>query len=191
MRIVTQLMISVICMMAVTVFGQGAANVGKTVEELSKYIHIGSSVASDYRDDKNQKKTLIKTTSDQDKDMGFDGVMRLTIELTGNKGEVWYGQMLKPQATKRPDYIGQDTWEFRVSHGELKYPEMVYAVEYGYEMTNKTFVVVARDVRKCESGDEIIARNKDSKNQLKLTAKTRAEGEGTGGGMDGDDSTDD
>jgi len=177
MRIVTQLIVPVICMTAMTVLGQGAANVGKTVEELANYIHIGSSVTADTRDDKNQKLTLVKTTSDQDKDMGFDGVMRLTVELTGNTGEVWYGQIMKPQAKRRPDYIGKDTWEFTVPHSGLKYPEMVYALEYGYQVTNKAFVVVGRDARKCESGDEIMARNKDSKNEIKLTAKTRAEHE--------------
>lgn len=40
---------------------------------------------------------------------------------------------------------------------------------------------------KCESGDEIMARNKDSKNQLKLTAKTRADHETEVGTADHDE----
>jgi hypothetical protein len=177
MRIGKKFIIPAVCVAAFTVFGQGQALVGKTVEELKKQISLGSVVTTDYRDNQNQKWELLKTTSEQDKDMGFEGVMRLTVELTGNNGEVWYGQQEKPQGKKRADYIGSDTWEFRVPHGTLKYPEMVYAVEYGYKQTNKTFVAVGQQFRKVNSAEEIMARNKDSKNKLKITPKTRAEHE--------------
>jgi len=176
MRINRKFIVPVICMAAFTVFGQGAANVGKSVEELKKYISLGAPVASNYRDDKNQKFELIKASTEQYKDMGFDGVLRLTVELTGNNDEVWYGQISKPQGKRRPDYIGKDDWEFTASHGTLKYPKVVFALEYGYQTSN-AFVVVAQQLQKVDSVDEIIARNKDSKNKLSLTAKTKAQHE--------------
>lgn len=166
--------VSVICMAAFTVFSQGSANVGKSVEELKKYISLGAIVDSDYRDKGNQKFELLKATTEQDKDMGFDGVLRLTIEMTGKEGEVWYGQMSKPQGKRRPDYNGRDTWEFSISHGALKYPKIVYAVEYGYQTSN-AFVAVDQQLKKVESADEIMTRNKGSKNKLKITIKARAE----------------
>jgi hypothetical protein len=188
MRIVKQLIVPVFCMAAITVFGQGSANVGKTVEELRKSVSVGLVSVSDYRDDKNQKMSLIKAASTQDKDLGFDGAMRFTLELTGDTGEVWYGQIVKPQGKRRADYLGEDTWEFRIPHGALKYPSVAYAMEYGYQMTNKTFVVVDQKCKNCESGGEIMERNKDSKNKLNITSRARAEHENAAGaGAAGDE----
>ena len=130
----------------------------------------------DFRDDKNQKFEKILASTEQDKDMGFDGVLRLTVELTGSEGEVWYGQISKPQGKRRADYLGKDDWTFTVSNEKLKYPKMVFALEYGYPTSN-SFVVVAKQLKKVESADEIMTRNKDSKNKLTLKAKTRAQHE--------------
>jgi hypothetical protein len=41
-------------------------------------------------------------------------------------------------------------------------------MEYGFE-TNGTFVVVCARLKRVESGDEIIARNKDPEKKLKFT----------------------
>lgn len=181
MRIGKKFIVPAVCLAAFTVFGQGTNNVGKSIEQLKKYISLGNVTVSDYRDTKNkdQKMFLLKVTSEQDKDMGFEGVMRLTVELTGKDGAVWYKQITKAQGagSKKLDYIGSDVWEFRVSQGQLKYPQMVYAVEYGYQPTNGAFVAVCQQFRKVESADEIMTRNKGSKNLLKVTAKAVGEGE--------------
>lgn len=179
MRISKKLIVPAVCLAAFAVFGQGANNIGKSAEELKKYIDLGSVTVSDYRDAKNndQKMTLVKTTSEQDKDMGFEGVMRFTVEMTGNDGTVWYGQILKPQGKKLPDYTGSDRWEFRFPHGALKYPQIAYAMEYGYKATNGTFVAVDQQFKKVESADEIMERNKSSQNKLKITVKAVAERE--------------
>lgn len=176
MRIGKNFIVPVVCMAAFTIFGQGAANVGKSVEELKKYISLGAPVVSDFRDKKNQKFAQIKSSTEQYKDMGFDGVLRLTVELTGSEGEVWYGQILKPQGKRRPDYLGKDDWVLTISHGQLKYPKMVYALDYGYQTSN-AFVVVDQHLYKVESADEIMTRNKDSKNKLEITAKTKPQHE--------------
>ena len=172
--------VPVVCMAAFTVFGQGAPNVGKSVEELKKYINIGTITCFDNRNNQNQKMTVIKVSTDQDKDMKFEGVMRLTVELKGDSGEVWYGQTLKAQGkwVTRADYAGTDNWEFQMLHGSLKYPEVAYAVEYGYQTTNKTFVVVRQVCKKVESADEIMTRNKGSKNLLKIAGKVKGDVEG-------------
>lgn len=183
MRIDSKFIVPVVCLAAFTVFGQGAANVGKSVEELKKYISLGAPVVSDFRDGKNQKFELIRAGTEQYKDMGFDGVLRLTVEMTGNNDEVWYGQIAKPQGKKRPDYIGKDDWEFTISHGKLKYPKIVFALEYGYQTSND-FVVVDRQLQKVDSADEIMTRNKDSKNKLELTSKTKAQHESEVAGED-------
>ncbi len=181
MRMEKKFIVPAVCLAAFTVFGQGTNNIGKSVEQLKKYISLGNVTVSDYRDTKknDQKMFLLKTTSEQDKDMGFEGVMRLTVEMTGKDGAVWYGQVLKPQGagSKKVDYIGSDVWEFRVSQGQLKYPQMVYAMEYGYQQTNGTFVAVCQQFRKVESADEIMTRNKGSKNKLKIIPKAVGEGE--------------
>ncbi|MFA6174496.1 MAG: hypothetical protein WC701_12570 [Kiritimatiellales bacterium] len=176
MRIGKKLVVPAVCMAAFAVFGQGAANIGKSVEELKKSIILGAPVVSNIRDDKNQKFELIKVGTEQYKDMGFDGVLRLTVELTGSNDEVWYGQISKPQGKRRPDYIGKDDWEITVSHGDLKYPKVVFALEYGYQTSN-AFVVVDQYLQKADSSDEIMTRNKDSKNKLALTIKTKPQHE--------------
>ena len=177
MRIRKNFIVPVVCMAAFSVLGQGAAYVGKQIPEtLLKTISIGSPSVQDFRDDKNQKFEKILVSTEQDKDMGFDGVLRLTVELTGSEGEVWYGQISKPQGKRRVDYLGKDDWTLTVSHEKLKYPKMVFALEYGYPTSN-SFVVVAQQLKKVESADEIMTRNKDSKNKLTLKAKTRAQHE--------------
>ena len=176
MHIGKKLIVPVICMAAFTVFGQGAANVGKSVDELKKLIILNPVVETDFRDKDNQKFEMLKLQTQQDKDMGFDGVLRVTVELTGEGGEVWYGQMSKPQGKRRPDYIGLDDWTCSIPHGELKYPKVVYAVEYGYQTTND-FVVLQQRLRKVDSADEIMARNKDSKNKLKFKITTKPQHE--------------
>jgi hypothetical protein len=180
MRIGKNLIVPAVWLTALTVFGQGTNNIGKSVDELKKDISLGTVNCSEYRDTKNndQKMALVKATSEQDQDMGFDGAMRCTVELTGNDGEVWYGQIVKPQGAKKVGYTGTDLWEFRFSHGALKYPQMAYALEYGYEMPDKTFVAVDQKFKKAESADEIMDRNKGSANKLKITAKAVAEREG-------------
>ncbi len=188
MRIRKMVVIPAVCVAALVTFGQGAANVGKSVEELKKEIDLGALNVSEFRDKQNKKFTKIKTTSFQDKDMGFEGVMRVTLELKGDNGDVWYGQLLKPQAkaSKLTDYTGEDTWEFQTAHGLLKYPELSCVVEYGYQMTNKTFVAIDSAYKKDENAADIMTRNKDSKNKLTITAKTRAEREGQAGGGGGE-----
>lgn len=168
-----RIVVPVICMAAFAAFSQGTNNVGKSVEELKKYINLGVPVVSDYRDKKNQKFELLRVATEQDRDMGFDGVLRVTVELTGGD-EVWYGQLIRPQGKKRPDYNGRDTWEFSIPHGALKYPKLVYAVEYGYQVSN-AFVAVDQQFKKVESAEEIMARNKGSKNKLKIIAKSISE----------------
>jgi hypothetical protein len=178
--------IFVVCMAGLSIFGQETASGGKNIDELQKYIHLGSVIVSNYRDKQNQKMILMEISSDQDKDMGFDGVMRITVELTGDDGDVWYGQTLLPQGKKLIDYLGEDAWSVRFSIGSLKYPSLAYAVEYGYQTTEKTFITVDQKLVKVASADEIMERNKDSKNLLKLKTKTRADSEDASGNDSGD-----
>ena len=175
MRIGKKLIVPVICMAAFTVFSQEANNAEKSVEELKKLVTLNPVVKTDFRDTDNQKFEQLKISTGQDKDMGFNGVLRVTVELTGQDGEVWYGQALKPQGKRRADYIGLDDWICEIPHGELKYPKVVYAVEYGYQTTKKDFVAIQERLRKVESADEIMTRNKGSKNELKLKITGKAQ----------------
>ena len=177
MRIGKKFIVPVICMAAFTVFCQETNNAGKSVEELKKLVILNPVVETDFRDKDNQKFQQFKMSTAQDKDMGFNGTLRVTVELTGEGGEVWYGQMSKPQGKRRPDYIGTDDWTCTIPHGELKYPKAVYAIEYGYQTTNKDFVAIQERLRKVASADEIMARNKGSKNKLKLKITGKAQHE--------------
>ena len=175
-----------VCMAAITVFGQSAADMEKKVEQLKKSVDLGTINISDYRDKQGQKMSLVKIATEQDKDMGFDGVLRFTVELTGKNGEVWYGQITEPQAKKKADYSGQDFWRLRFSHGTLKSPEIAYAMEYGF-LEKGVFVAVDHEYQKVDSADVIMARNKDSKNKLTITSRTRSDQEGADGGGSNDD----
>ena len=154
------------------------------VKRLQKYVSVGSVSQSDFRDKENVKTEMIKISSQQDKDDPFLGTMRLTVEFTGGNGEVWYGQSVRSQGNARNslDYTGEDLWEFSFPHGDLKYPDITaYAVEYGFEEDRK-FIPVAQRFKKAESADEIMDRNKDSKNKLKIRSRSRPQRTGVSDG---------
>ena len=170
MRILT----AVVCV-AVAGLGVFAAEMSPElkaeVDALKKHVSIGSVVQSNYRDDKDEKIEVFKAVTEQDKDSTFMGIMRFTFEVTDKNGDVYFGQVsLKQRASPTTDesYTGEHTWEFKVPHGQLKYPKFnAYAMEFGIE-TNKTIIPVVAQLKKVESGDEITARNKDPKKKLKL-----------------------
>jgi len=140
------------------------------VKALQKHVKLGSVNVKSERDDEKQKFEVIATQSKQDEDDPFIGTMRFTFEMTDKEGVVYFGQGKASQKAHDREYAGADDWQFKISHGDLKFPKLTaYALEYGYE-SNGTFVVVQQSVKKAESGDEIMARNKDEKLKIKTSA---------------------
>lgn len=157
------------------------------IKALQKHVNMGSVNKSSFRDTNDQKFELIKTTTEQDEDSPFMGTIRLTVEMKAKDGTVFFGRAKRTQGKHPADYEGKDEWSFEIPHGEMKYPKIEsYAIEYGFE-TNKTFVPVVQKLVKVANADDIMQRNKGSKNQLKIKAKGRslrqaAAGDTAGGG---------
>ena len=172
MRTVSSLS-GVVLLLAMASFAQDA-DIQAQCDVLKKTVSVGSVNAGNYRDGKNAKFERIKVSSYQDKDDPFVGMMRFTVEIKGDNGDIWFGQKTTKQNKKPVDvnYTGEDFWEFSFPDGELKYPEITgYAVEYGIE-TNKLFYTVASKLQRVESADEIMERNKGSQNILKISSKS-------------------
>jgi len=160
--------------MAACVFAQQDAGPQARVKRLQKDVSLGSVSQTDFRDKENVKQQMIKISSQQDKDDPFSGIMRVTLEFTGANGDVWYGQSQRAQGNGKNslDYTGEDLWEFTFAHGDLKYPEVTaYAVEYGFE-EDRMFFPVAQRFKKVESAEQIMERNKESKNKLKIRPRS-------------------
>jgi hypothetical protein len=172
----------VICIvLAAGLFAQETPDTEAMQKALKKELDMGSVVKSDFRDDTDQKFERIKLTTEQDEDGSFMGTMRFTVELTDKAGETRWGQILRKQAKRPAEYDGKDEWTFEFPHGELDKPKMTaYALEYGWE-TDKVFTPVVQEFYKVESADEITARNKDPKQKLKITAKTKSFRKESGG----------
>ena len=148
---------------------------------LGKELSLGSILKTDYRDDDDQKFERVKLVTEQNRDDSFVGTMRFTVELTGKNGEVWWGQILRKQAKRPPEYEGRDEWIFDFPHGDLRNPKITaYALEYGWE-TNSVFIPVEQEFYKVESADEITERNTDRKKKLKIKAKAKSFREESGG----------
>lgn len=166
---------SVVVMLAAGVFAQATNNVDveATIKTLKKDLSMGSVAASNFSDKEGKKWERIKVTTDQEKDSLFMGTMRFTVEVT-DKTTNYYGQINKVQSKHPAEYAGKDEWSFEIAHDAMDKPKITaYAVEYGWE-TNKVFTPVLQKFNKAESADEIMARNKDPKKKLKITAKTKA-----------------
>ena len=142
--------------------------------KLQKEVSLGSVNRSSVRDEKNQKVEVIKTTTEQDEDSTFTGVLRFTAEFTDRAGTVFYGQVTVKQKPHPKNYEGKDEWEFRIPHGDLKQLQMgAYAMEFGFEDSG-VFVSVAQKFSKVKNAEEIISRNKDPNRKLTVAGKTKA-----------------
>jgi hypothetical protein len=181
------------------------------VVALQKHVAIGSvriKVAVANRKANTKVKTITVAT-EQDQDAPFVGTLRLTVEMRDGTN-MWYGQeqlaqekwtkiTAKGEDTGKIDYVGEDIWSFKIPFGkgtEIVRPDVrAYATEYGFVVSNKVagnkFCVVAAKCREVAGGDEIMARNQNSKNVLKIRSSGRAlkegEGEDKESGDDGDD----
>lgn len=155
-------------------FAQETPDTETLIKQLKKHLSLGSVVRTDFRDEKDQKFERIKATTEQDEDSPFMGTIRFTFEMTDKAGQTRWGQITRIQAKHPVEYDGKDEWTFEFPHGELDRPKITaYALEYGWE-TNKVFTPVVQKFDNAESADEITERNKDSKNKLKITVKTKA-----------------
>lgn len=144
------------------------------IDKLKGHISLGSVSKTDFRDPNDQKFEQVKLTTEQDEDDPFMGTLRFTVELTDRDGEVRWGQILLKQAKRPAEYEGRDEWTFNFPHGDLNRPAIsAYALEYGWE-ANKVFTPVRQEFYKCESADEITARNKDPNKKLTIKATTKA-----------------
>jgi len=173
MRIGTGTVFLAVLILAGGLFAQ-TDDIEAKVKALKKELTLGAVVKSDFRDDKDQKFERYKLTTEQEKDDPFLGAVRFTVEMTDKAGQVICGQKVQPQAKHPAEYAGRDEWTFDVPHGALDKPKITaYALEYGWE-TNKVFTPVEQEFYKVESAEEILARNKDSKQKLTIKGSSKA-----------------
>ncbi len=185
-----------VLLIAAVAIAQDDSTIAEQVAAAQKHASIGAVESKVTTSKKTGVKTQsIKVASEQEPDNPFVGTMRLTIEMEAGDN-IWYGQQQQTQQKQlstqagaeqgKIDYTGEDSWTFKIAlSDDLKGGKVkAYAAEYGFVVSNKVsgdkFVVVAAKYDRAESADEIMARNQDSKNVIKIksTAKALKKGEG-------------
>ena len=129
-------------------------------EELDGRIKIGSVNDSTIKNDADEKVTVLKFYTCQDERDKLNYRMRVTIELTDNRGKggSYFAQLSCKQPTIPDEYTGETTWEFHLPHGALEKCKLTaYAVQYGF-LEGDVFVPVDEKFDDVDSAEEITDR---------------------------------
>ncbi len=174
-----RLLTSLICLGCSLAFG---ADLSEELEDLKDdrdgQVRIGTVNDDTIRTDDDEKIEVLKFSTFQGQSDELTYRIRVTLELTDNrgKGDVYFAQLQREQGPipiDSPDqvYLGTDSWEFQIPHGELKKPKLTaYTIEYGF-FKDGVFVPVAEEFKKVDSADEIKDRA-DHRLDLQITKHT-------------------
>ena len=112
-----------------------------------------------------EKFEVLTINSFQNEDLSFEFEMRMAIELTDADGNSYFAEASKLQGEVDPQYVGEDQWEFRIAHLELKRPKIsAYVVQYGFLVKNE-FVSIVLETDDVDSLDELKARTSETLEQ--------------------------
>jgi len=129
-------------------------------EQMEGRIKIGSVNDTTIENDDDEEISVLKFYTCQDERDNLNYRMRVTIELTDDrgKGDSYFAQLSCKQPSVPLEYTGETTWEFHLPHGELKKVKMTaYAVQYGF-FESGTFVPVSEKFDDVDSAEEITTR---------------------------------
>ncbi len=136
------------------------ANLLEKREDLEGRIKIGSITETDFENDADEEVSVLKFYTCQDERDKLNYRMRVTIELTDNrgKGDSYFAQLSCKQPTIPDEYTGETTWEFHLPHGGLEKAKLTaYAVQYGF-LDGGVFVPVDEKFDDVDSAEEITER---------------------------------
>ncbi len=145
------------------------------MESLEGRIKIGTVSDNTIRNDDGGKVESLKFHTNQDERDKLHYQIRVTIELTDNrgKGDRYFAQISERAKSYPLEFTGEIDWEFQLPHGDLEKPKMTaYAVEYGF-FEDGVFVPVAEELDDVDSADEITDRTTTRLEGLRRTECTR------------------
>jgi len=143
-------------------------------EDLVGRIKIGTINDNTIRDDEGGKVEVLKFHTYQDERDQLHYQLRVTLELTGNrgKGESCFAQLSKRTKSYPLEFTGEIDWEFQLPHGDLEKAKLTaYAIQYGF-FEDGVFVPVEEQFDDVDCVDEITDRTNTRLKGLRLTDRT-------------------
>lgn len=132
------------------------------VQELKKdrenEVKVGGVSDDTVRNEADEELEEIKFYTYQNEDDPLTYRIRVTVELTDDKDEIYYAQLQVGQGSLRIEYDGEDRWAFQIPHGDLPDPEIsAYVIQYGF-LKDGLYVPVYEEMDDADSPEEIVER---------------------------------
>lgn len=132
------------------------------IDDLKKKVKIGSISDDTFKDDSGIRFEKLTFYTYQDEDSADENTfyVKVTIELKGKKSkDTYFAQFARTQGAVDSEYTGEDNWQFVVAAGDLERPKVTaYVVQYGV-IEDKKFIVLAEEMDKVDSLDELMKRS--------------------------------
>ena len=156
-----QLIGFLLCAFCLTAISAEVSDEIKTLKkELKNKIKIGSITDETIEKNNEEKVEQIRFHTYRSLPSHVNFILRVTIELTDNrgKGDPCYVTLDFPHHKPDTGFTGNEEWEFEIPHGKMKKPKITaYVIQSGI-MHNGTFIPVAEEMDDVDSADEIIER---------------------------------
>lgn len=143
----------------------GAELSEEVLEKLRDKVKIAGVNDSTEKGDDDVKMEVLKFYTYQDEDSAdeFKFRVHVVVELEDKKDNTYFAMAEKYQGEVDSEYTGEDTWEFKVKHGDLNRPKLsAYAIRYGIVVKGKdgksVFKVLAEEYDDVDTLDELKER---------------------------------